>query len=102
MFVGLPGVIHPPLIPDSFDSLKVCDPFLQFRQFLNKSTGENRPAAPRFRVQIFVVQMERRGVSLPFPLIATPQSEESFHPDAELRCWLLGEDGMHDLENFNG
>src|SRR5262245_54979132 len=43
--------------------------FTQIGQFSLVATRENREATPGFGIEVLVVEMERRGVALAFPLV---------------------------------
>src|SRR3954471_20327681 len=64
---------------------------VQFRKFASKAAGEDREPAPCFRIEILVVDMERWGIPLPLPLIATPKLKKPLHPSGKLSTLISGE-----------
>jgi hypothetical protein len=53
---------------------------VQVFQFICKTSAEDWPAAPGLGIEVFVVDVETRGVTFAFPLIATEELKESLDP----------------------
>src|SRR6266516_1744658 len=47
-------------------------------------SSTNSASNPTNRIKVLVIQMERGRITLALPLIATPEPEETFDPDAKL------------------
>ena len=73
----------------------------QLLQFHDKPSAENGKPAPRFGIEVFVIEMETRGVAFAFPLVAAPEGEESLDPCGELAAFVLRELEAHVLPDFH-
>ncbi len=65
------------------------------------AAGEDGEAAPGFGVEIFVVDVERRGIAFALPLVAGPEAEEALDPGQQLLGGVLAELRLHELEDFH-
>ena len=58
------------------------DVLAQLSQFALVTAGQNRKTTPGLGVEVFVVDVKRRGVPFAFPLVLAPESEKTLDPRA--------------------
>src|SRR5437773_1180018 len=92
----------PPLPPAcGLAVLRAGQILAEIRELFIKTAVENREAAPGFRVEVLIIQMERRGIPLALPLVAAPEAEKPLDPHPDLAGFILRKLRPHRLENFH-
>jgi len=76
--------------------------FAQLRELSLESPREDRKAAPGFGVEVFVIEVQRWGIALAFPLVTAPQPEEPLDPDGQLLRVILLPICAESLPHFDG
>ena len=64
--------------------------FSKFGEFFGETGGEDGEAAPGFRVEVQVIDVEADGVALAFPLVAAPEFEELNDPILHIFFRVVG------------
>ena len=66
------------------------------------TTRQDGEAAPGFRVEVLVIDVEADGVAFALPLVAAPEFEEFDRPVFEGFFGVIGECDLHNFENILG